>query len=547
MKIKFRIVGVLLTALLAFGLVGCGGDEWTDTGEWGDAPIKELVYADSLPDSPQKISAETYAYDDLTQKLEVEIITNNMGVERPKDDPIENYVEKKYNLDMNLVTVNPGDMATTISTRFADMDFPDMVIIQAESIQLVVDLANAGLIMDARKALQYMPNTMQYVTEEYMQQVLVDDGTGTEIMSAIPRYPTQSSYNHFLRADWLKEFNMGIPKNLDELYEYAVKCKEVKGAYFMTGAGYGGVFGMMEGLKAAFGNPGLNVKDGKINNSILDGTDEAFLRFINKLIQNDLIDPDWQITTWEGAKAKWTTDKIGMVDYPARNLYGEYCAAKNDYTAATYEKWVPLPPMEETKKARPEPNISYLVVFPISMESQPTKVKRLAHFIDQVTYGGEDFYNLISGGGNDVWGEEVFVIDEMEDGRTSYYIDMSKHPYYNGEIATDALALSCWQNFGLVDLWMVTKDERYPEYAAYVQEKYDEVASYDRWEQINTTRFDTQKINTSSTFVATEFVKFAKGERSFSEWNVFKTDWLNDYCGRDVLNMAAEQMGVQGY
>lgn len=538
MKKFLRGVSLTLMLLMALGVFAAcrGNDGGIDTSIWGEPPVKEIVYHESLPEVPQAVDQSLYDYDDMTQKVEVEILGSHYGVEPPLDNPITNYMEKKYNMEIEFNAINGADFATILSTRFADQDYPDVIILPVGNLDLMQDLGLMGQLMDAEIALSFMPNMAQYVTEEYF-----DHGSVDGVLLGVPKYQQQCDYNLFIRTDWLEDFNMEMPTTMDELYEYALKCKTVKGQYFMTSANYGGLFGMMEKLKSNYGHPGFNVKDGKINHPVIDGTDYQFLTFINKCMTNGLIHPDWETMSWESMKSLMVNDRLGMVDYPV-SLYEEYWSGKGR-EGELYENWEPLPPLD-SGKACPAMTPPFYFVFPKVMENEPTKVKRICHMIDQCLYTGEDFFNTIQGGGNDVFGKVVNEVSDAGNGRMYFRIYEDKHPYMNGEISTSTLGLLAWQNIGLTDLWLLSKYDEKPEYADFYNERYAEVRSYDRWENFFKIKLDNEQLSIMSNFMNQEYVKFAKGERPLTEWNIFVRDWKNKYGGLSLLNEAADQLGV---
>jgi len=539
MKKPFRIVAALLGLVLAMGIfAACGGSKNFNT-DWdlSDAPVKKITYHDSLPESPAPVDRKLYDYDDMTQKYTIEIMGSHYGVEPPLDDPIEKYMETKYNIDLEFTQINGGDFGTTMSTRFADQDYPDMIILPVGNLDLMQDFGMMDQLMDAEIPLSYMPNMCQYVTEEYY-----DHGTYDGTLWGVPKYQQQCDYNLFIRTDWLAEFKMEMPKTMDELYQYALKCKEVKGEYFMTSANYGGLFGMMEKLKPNYGHPGFNVKDGKINHPIIDGTEKKFLTFLNNCMKNGLIHPDWETMTWESMKSLMMNDHLGMVDYPA-SLYVEYWWIGQNKQGTSYKNWAPLPPLD-SGFAAPAATPAFYFIFPKKMYEEPGKLKRICHMIDQCLYTGDDYFNTIQGGGNDVFGKEVCYIAPAPEGKTYYKIYEDKHPYMNGEKGTSTLSLLTWQNIGLSDLYHRTYDPDYPEYSAFYDSKYDEIRSYPRWQNYFKIKLDNTDLATMSSFMNQEYVKFAKGTRSLDEWDLFVRDWKTKYKGEKLLNEAADQLGV---
>ena len=150
-------------------------------------------------------------------------------------------------------------------------------------------------------------------------------------MSAQDVYKRQI-WNLAIRQDWLDNLGMEMPTTEEELLEYAKACtfNDPDGngqddTYFMLGAGGGSGLGMLDGFGTAYGNPNYTVgEDGKFSAPMLNGTRKQTLEFINKLCSEGVLPVDWYSIEWEQAKSYTLNDKIGMVRYPASNLYQEY-------------------------------------------------------------------------------------------------------------------------------------------------------------------------------------------------------------------------------
>ena len=175
----------------------------------------------------------------------------------------------------------------------------------------------------------YMPQTQKFVTKTLLQYSTMEDGT----IPFVTKYAIQDGdiWNLAIRQDWLDNLGMEMPTTEEELLEYAKACtfNDPDGngqddTYFMLGAGGGSGLGMLDGFGTAYGNPNYTVgEDGKLSAPMLNGTRKQTLEFINKLCSEGVLPVDWYSIEWEQAKSYTLNDKIGMVRYPASNLYQE--------------------------------------------------------------------------------------------------------------------------------------------------------------------------------------------------------------------------------
>lgn len=559
--ISFIVVFTLITGIL---LTGCGqskeegkGETTAGTSQTTGAKVdetegvkvpsvSELVFPDELPSKPVKITADKYNYDDMSKKYSFEILTHGYGVSEPDPNPITEYLSKKYNADITFTTCTIADMETVISTRFAASDYPDVVNVYTGIRNVAFALSEQNLLMDAINMLPYMPNLMQFTTKGYK-----DYGTYKGKMAGITRYAIQGDDRSFaIRTDWLKKFGMDVPKNEEELFAYARACtfndpdgNNKADTWFMGGAGGGTSFGMLDAFRSMYGHPSYNVKDGKINHPMLDGTNQKFLQLIRKFVEEGLLVPDWYTVDWEKFKTYIMNDKVGVVHYPGYHLMLEYYNAKGqDETVLNNWDFIqpPIPGGKYPIGGWP----GYLLLFSNKLEKDPGKMMRIAHIIDNCMYMGDDYFATIQGGGNQVHPNAGNVEQYNDDGTFTLIIDQKKHPGYNGTYGTNNLELASWQTIGLSLRWWKFADPGFGERGAELNKKSNEMPRWENYDMSLT--LDPAVAPTLDEYVRTNEIKFVMGERSFDEWDKYVQEWL-DKGGSKLLEEAAKQLNVGSY
>lgn len=514
-----------------------------------DAPVKEIVPVDALPVKPIIIDPGMYGYDDLSQPVTIEFLAHNYGVANSDPDPIATYIGNKYNATITYNTINASDYETVISTRFAAQDYPDCIITGAGNRRIIQPLFDQGLVMDAKKAMYYMPNFVQYFTKDYAQYITYNGG-----YPAAPRYQIQAEWGPFLRTDWLTALNMKMPSTLDELLDYARKVTKEDpdgngqaDTWFAGGAGNGQSFGMLDSLRWYFGYSGYSEKDGKVSNMIMDGTMKEFLTYIKQLNDEGLLSPDWYTIDWETFKSYSLNGQIGFVNYPASNIHQEQMDATGGRTPdnTSWHRWIALPPIG-TGKAAPAPGPSYMFVFPTKLEEDQVKFKRITHILDQSLWGGADYFDTIQGGGNNVFGKQVFDIINNEDGTAFFSVNQKLHPDWTGELDTTGLANAGWQIIGLGGPWMLSYFPGFEEGTKVVAEDSLALAQFPKWANNYLAQPDASVETDLAEFERIELPKFVLGTRSLDEYDAFVQEWLA--AGGDAaLTKVAEQMGLANY
>lgn len=515
---------------------GGGGGDGGGSGA-GPAPITE--FPDAFP-IPKAVDPSSYDYDDLSQHYEIEIMLNGAFNQPIPDDPIKKYLDEKYNVDLKLTNLTAEDLRNTVAVRFASGDAPDVVVLPFKEV--AISLFEQGQIAEVSDILPYMPQAAMYVTKNFANWATVDGN-----MIGIPRYNTfQDNWGFFIRKDWLEKLGMEMPRTVDDLYAYAeaVTKNDPDGdgkadTWFMGGAGGGAGFGMLDSLRSAFGHPSWNVKDGKINHPMLDGTTKSFLEFLKKLNDNGLLTPDWYTISWEPFKAYTFNDQVGMVHYPGWNIIDETYNAKNR-DMSVLDIWQPIDPPSVSGtdgKYPPGGSPGGMFVFSKKAAEDPGKIKRIAHIIDTMIYPNENYWTVSQGGGPEIYPDGSRVEFNSEDGTNVFFIDKEKHPAY---IKPELNSLPDWQFIGYTLLWQVYDDP----VGAIGSQHNITVNNAPRHENFDI--FITLDGATSARIhdlQAKEEIAFVLGNRDFSEWDNYVQEWKNS-GGQRLMEQAAEQLGV---
>lgn len=542
---------------------------------FADVPaFEDIQFSESAPTGIYQDAASLdYSYDDLTEKYSVEILTTNYGVQhKPKDDdPILQYLNNEFNLDLTLTAIPNEDIENTLSTRFAANDAPDVFVVDAGTYRsLAFTLSDAGMLIDAKELYPYMPLHQQYTT-----QGMIDFSTNANgEIPFVTKYGIQDGiWAAAIRSDWLETLGMEMPTTKEELLEYAVAVttKDPDGngqddTYFMTGAGGGTNFGMLDNIfgTMAGSNQAYVDENGELSHPYFNGVRKEFLTFCKELYDLGVLAPDWYTIDWETAKSYTLNDKIGLLYYPAGSLYTEYTMAQGNSNEETMAVWKFLEqyPIEGGKySAAGNPGYMWAFSAPC-FEGQEGKLLRVLHMIDTMCVGGENFSHTAQGADDIVYdqfgieriGSQEFIY--TDDGM--FYIRQTnldenggeQFPYDQGSYG--GLALASWQNFGLNVSWQLsdpdTGDPVIDNANAITNEAIKAIAAVDRWPNygLNVTLTGDAaeaSITLGDWINATEF-EFVTGARSLDEYEDFANEWLSR-GGQAIIEQTAECLGCE--
>lgn len=527
-----------------------------DAAEGAGIAFEDIQFPDEMPQNPTLAQEDYYAYDDMSRHYELTFYTYNYGMDLPPVDAIKDWLEKTYNVTLTLQTTPQPDMETYLSTSFVSGEVPDLITIPTSDPQTQsfgFTLGSQGLLVDGKEIYPYMPQTCKFVTKTLLDWSTMEDGT----IPFITKYSIQDTdtWGLAVRQDWLDNLNMKMPETMEELKEFARACtfddpdgNGQDDTWFMTGAGGGVSFGMLDAFHTLFGNTSVRAENGKLVSPMLDGTTKGFVTFLKELNDMGVLAPDWFTIDWITSMSYTMADRVGMVYYPPSSLYQEYVNAhEGDYARAAV--WNYLDAMPKGTKGQAGGNHGVCFAIPKSaVEGDEGKLKRICHILDAMCYGGEAYFATVQHGGNEVFEDyQDDVREYLEDG-TSYCYRSDHHPSYQ-LVADYGSTLEAWQNFGYTLKYQITycpedAEEDYRSFVNCVNDGIRKLASYDRYPNDALLLPNTGDLApTLGDFTMAQEYKFITGARKLDEWDAFVKEWL-DQGGREILKAQAEGMGV---
>ncbi|HLT61235.1 MAG TPA: extracellular solute-binding protein [Microlunatus sp.] len=526
-------------------LAGCSTESGGGSGSGDipdDRPRPPESFPDAFPEVPTRVPEDSYGYDDLDTEVSMALaLVGAFNGPRPKD-PIKAFLEQEFNARIDFNSYTAEDMRNKLALSFASGDAPDFVVVPAGLRDVATALYDQGQLLNAHDVLGLMPQAAMYVTEPFRAWATVD-----EEMIGIPTYSTfPDVWNLYIRKDFLAEIGMDEPTDTDGLLAYARALRDkdptpdLDGPWFMATGGDGAGWGMFSQLIAAFGHPSWNVRDGRINHPMIDGTTKAFLQFVDQLRSEDLLPPDWYTTAWEQLKSRTFNDQLGLVQYPGGNLATEtYLARDNDFSKV--QAWDPLGQISSPGNPEgllpPPSGPGGLFVFNAALADDEAKLRRIAHMIDTFVYPNVNYWNVAQGGGPAIWGDAVTVKFDEKTGLNVF--DIPPDAPYNKDQSLASLA--DWQFFGYTLRWQTFEEK----VAKYGYDWNKESEQLKRWENFDVRlNLDPKPVQDLLTLGQKSEIQFALGQRSFDEWDAYVETWRKT-GGQELLDSAAEQLGVQ--
>ena len=540
---------------------GGGSSGATDVGSFDD-----IEFPDELPKEIIMSDGLDYSYDDLTERYSIEIISTNYGTAalEAKDDVVNQWLSDKFNMDITLTAPTGEDYQTVLSTRFAANDYPD--IIQLPSREYGFTLSDQGLLVDAKNIYPYLPLSNNYTTKNMIKW---STNTSNGEIPFITKYAIQDGvWGWVIRQDWLDALDMEIPTTKEELLEYAkaVTFNDPDGngkddTYFMTGGGQGKGWGNLDGFATMFGNPAIYVENGELQHPYFNDVSKNRLSFFKELIDAKVMAPDWFTKNWDQACADMANYQVGMAWFPAGTFEAQIVTNFSTVRELDRFVWTYLEdsPTEEGKYPA-NGNPGYMWAFlKEKFDGQDGKLKRVAHMIDTMTMGGENYFQTIQNSIPEVY--EAAGMDVNADGKVWGYTDDNKSFYISdvgdkmlSKEQSDAQAPNgIWQMWGLCTSYQIDYED--PDADEFVKARIKSgnagrtvINSYDRWSNdglLVTLSGEAAEASVSNAdWVLAQEYAFITGTRSLDDWDAYMQEWLSK-GGKEIIQQSAEQLGVE--
>ncbi|TBL80707.1 extracellular solute-binding protein [Paenibacillus thalictri] len=316
MKNKKSLISFMAAVLsCSVALSACGGGKTEGTGGVASG-------AASGSSSDKKVKITMFQAGSYSQTA---------PVPKAEDDPIRAMLEKSANIDLQMTVPQPGQENNTLNTLIASGDIPDMIFFKDKTT--AVQYYDQGVLADLDDIVKkyntfyghFKPNAWDAL--KYKGKLI---GTpGYELVQGINGW--------WIRNDWLKKLNLKVPTTTDELLEVmkAFTTKDPDGngkddTYgFVTGVLKDGSFvnqNAVLGIETVMWMFGVNpntvdIKDNKLVIDNVDPRMKEAVTFLNKMVSEKVIDPDWvSISDSNAVAQKFYKGKVGVIIRDWRSL-----------------------------------------------------------------------------------------------------------------------------------------------------------------------------------------------------------------------------------
>lgn len=248
----------------------------------------------------------------------------------PVGDAVTEYVEKKFNIKLEMITAPHGaDYGNKIVTMVSSGDIPDVFDQGSVNIR---EMYEAGMALCLDDYKDKAPSLAKYLDEA--RPVTNLKAYGDKFYFS-PKFIDYYGHGIHVRGDWLKKLGLEVPKTMDEFYEACKAFKEKdpdgKGAVGLTLPFPFWLSHIYSCYTGAFID--FYAQDGQVNQYYVHPGMKDAWAFLAKMYGEDLIDKNMFTGTSQESYDMFGTGRAGFL---IENVYSEFYNQINEGLIANY-------------------------------------------------------------------------------------------------------------------------------------------------------------------------------------------------------------------
>lgn len=317
-----KICAILLSCILMFSLVACGGQSDNDTDvESNNSDVSKDKKDDSEKKSDANINAEGLPIVD--EPITLTMMAPDVGQHEWENMDFFDEMEERTNVKIEFQTVPSDSLDTKKNLVFASGDLPDVFFACQLTKQEEINYGAQGLLVSLEELIDEYAVNIKSVFEKdenIRKGVTTLDGHIYSIpyVSMYGRgwYSSPLWYNGY----WLEELGVTeLPSTIDELYDLLVRFKnedpngngetdEIPVSSFME------LEDLEPYLLGAFGHhvADIEVVDDVVRYTPMEEGFKGYLEFMNRLWNGELLDHESFTQTQDQMKSKGSNNQIGL-------------------------------------------------------------------------------------------------------------------------------------------------------------------------------------------------------------------------------------------
>jgi len=235
------------------------------------------------------------------------------------DNSVKRAIEAKLGVELNYIYVPIKDYDVKLNTLIASRKLPDLFWMDGSKMD-AAGLRDQGMLLKMDELLKSRGSNVLAETGDILKKAPLNWGEG--IYATIPGALWYTS-NLSIRTDWLKRLGLKMPTNLDEFHDVlkAFVNDDPDGDGKKDTVGYVGAMAYLRTFEHIFGAYGICVdmpylmQDGTVTTYMKAPRYLDAIKYLRKLYQEGLLDPDYATIPLMSAFEKLWTGRVGVFDF----------------------------------------------------------------------------------------------------------------------------------------------------------------------------------------------------------------------------------------
>ncbi len=245
--------------------------------------------------------------------------------ELDKDSPIYREISTKVDVDLIPLSAPWSEWPGKLNVMIASGEVPDIFVTYGPGDPDSFDRpAEEGLLLPLNPYLDRYPHIKERLKGRDNQRI-------QDEFYAIPVSLPKSDHIGMIRGDWLDRLDLQAPTTVEELYQVARAFKDELGIYPISSSPpHTAGFFWLNYLFYAFGggwDTWIRNEDGSYIMCWVSERNRQALRFINRLYQKGLLDPEFFANTDSEKMDRFLSGKAGIVFHNTISMYVDKMAA----------------------------------------------------------------------------------------------------------------------------------------------------------------------------------------------------------------------------
>jgi len=328
MRLQKSWLAIFIVVLMF--LWGCG------SGQTPEKNAEETMEGDGTQTTAQNTGTEAKKSRSYRVLFDFNVDPKGMSL---TDNEYVNFLEEKTGIRIQIESPGSSGYMDKLNILMASGDYPDAFMVSASQRNKLLQFAADGMLTDLKPYLDQYPNFKNIPDEAWLP---VTDEQGRVWGFPFHRH---DAFNQvvYVNKTWLDALGLDVPKTIDEFYEVMKAFTEQD----PDGNGKDDTFGVVGNndlsyggrlFKAAFGAETYKVVDGKVLPPEISEEYKQYLLFMNKLVREKILDPEW--TT---SNSTIFREKINTLKYGVFNGFWHF-QSNLEFAPGTFDHYIAIEP-----------------------------------------------------------------------------------------------------------------------------------------------------------------------------------------------------------